>query len=95
MARVRLLVEATCLPGSARDGERATWCKDYTRAQAEKLIRIWSNGDQARIRNAGVDYQVSIDTLIEVDPRDLAEQAWRPATLSPIGWAHTDPEHLS
>lgn len=26
---------------------------------------------------------------------ELGEKAWEPATLSAIGWAHTDPEHLS
>ncbi len=95
MARVRLLVEATFAPGSARDGERATWCKDYTRGQAEKLTRLYMSKSVVTIRQDGHDLPALIDCLVEVDPKDLATSAWEPTPLSRLDWSHTDPEHLS
>lgn len=96
-SRNRLLVEAVFLPGSARDGEVATWCEDYTDHQAEKLWRLKQTGAPCSIDWEGAKYTVMITALDRVDPRELGTRLHDMSPLVPVSrvlGAYPDPEHL-
>lgn len=97
MARVRLLVQAVFLPGSARDGEIAEWCEDYTDHQAEKLWRMKQTGAPLTIPWDGQRYTVVVTAVDRVDPRELDTRLHDMSPLVPVSrvlGTYPDPEHL-
>lgn len=96
-SRLRLLVQAVFLPGSARDGEIAEWCEDYTDHQAEKLWRLKQTGTPCSIQWEGEKYAILVTAIDKVDPRELGRVDHEMSPLVPVSrvlGTYPDPEHL-